>query len=188
MASSMSVITAILAILSSLNLTWKQEDEKQPQISLYIDNTSHKYAYSLVIKNSGGSPAYNVRIEWTNPIIDYAGKIPRFTDFEDANDFDYLPSGISFSRFLIGAEDYRALIQTNNRPLIYNGIVSYSPFSKGKFRIKQKFKLSLEPFRKHVNVLNDQMDFYFENKKMAQYLKSISESLSKLNKSLEQNK
>jgi hypothetical protein len=181
MTSSLTVITAILAIWSSLNLTWSQEDEKRPQLSLHIDNTSHKFAYSLVIKNSGGSPAYNVKLEWTNPILDYNGKAPRFTDSEEFFDFDYLPTDIPYSRFLFGANNFKELLKNGNQPLIYEGIVSFSPFPKSKLRETQNFKISLEPYRKHINVLNDQMDFYFENKKISEHLKSIAESLKELN-------
>lgn len=184
-ASSMAVITAVLAIWSSLNLTWRQEDEKQAQINLYIDDTSHKFAYSLIIINKGGSPAYNVKLDWIIPIKDYEDKVPRFTDFKEAFDFDYLPTEIPYSRFLLGADDFRKLAESNDKPLHYEGTVSYSVSPKSRFRIKQSFKLSLEPFKKRLNVLNDQMDFYFENKKAAVHLKSISESLQKLTKLLE---
>jgi hypothetical protein len=183
-ASAMTVITAILAIWSSLSLTWRQEDEKRPQIDMYIDDTSHKHAYSLIIKNNGGSPAFNVRIKWITPPTDYAGQVPRFTDFDEAYDFDYLPTNTPYSRFLIGSDKFRDLIEKADYPLIYEGIVSYCVSSKASYRTEQPFKLSLEPFKKRLNVLNDQMDFYFENKKLSTHLKSISESLKELNKNL----
>lgn len=187
-ASAMSVITAVIAIWSSLNLTWKQEDEKQPQIDLFIDDTSHKHAYSLIIKNNGGSPAYNVKIDWITPLYDYDDKITRFIDYDNEYDFVLLQNGLQYSRFVMGSDQFRDLVMNSNKPLIYEGIVSFTLSSKGKFVVKQPFKVSLEPFRKRLNVLNDQMDFYFENKNLAKYLKSISESLQNLNNSIESNK
>ena len=184
MASAMAVMAAILAIWSSLNVTWQQEDAKQPQISLFIDDTSHKFAYSLIIINRGGSPAYNVKIQWKNPIKDFEGRIPKFTDFEDGFDFEYLPTEISYSRFLIGADDFRKLSESSERPLHFDGIVSYSERPSSKFRVEQVFKVSLEPFKRRLNVLNDQMDFYFENKKITAHLKAISGSLKEISQSL----
>ena len=185
MASAMTVVTAVLAIGSSLNLTWHQEDEKQPQINLYIDHSSHKHAYSLVIKNEGGSPAYKVKIDWTIPLYDYDHRIPRFTDFDDDYDFHYLQTGVPYSRFIIGSDNIRKLFDESDKPLVYEGLVSYSTSSKGIFRVKQTFKISLEPFKKRLNVLNDQMDFYFENKKISTHLNEINVTLQKLNKTLD---
>lgn len=185
--SAMAVIAAILAIWSSLSVTWQQEDAIQPQIALYIDDTSHKFFYSLIIINRGGSPAYNVKLDWINIIKDFDGKIPRFTDFEDTFDFDYLPTGLTYSRFLIGADDFRKLIDLSNEPLIFEGVISYSESLTSKLRIRQEVKLSLEPFKRKVNVLNDQMDFYFENKKMTPHLKSISDSLKNISKTISKN-
>lgn len=183
-ASAMSVITAVLAIWISLNLTWQQEDAKQPQITLFIDNNSHKHAYSLVIKNEGGSPAYNVRICWTKPIYDYANNIPRFTDFEDEDDFICLPTGLQFSRFLIGSDTFRELCNNGKEPLVFEGDISFSVSPKNKYRESQSFKVSFEPFKKRLNVLNDQMDFYSENIKLTSHLKSIAESLKEINKQI----
>jgi hypothetical protein len=187
MTASLSVITAILAIWASLNLTWKQEDDKLPQIIVFIDNISHKYAYSLAIKNEGGSPAYNVRIDWVKPILDFEGKAPRFVDYEDDFDFHYLGTSNQYSRFLFGSDKFQQRVRESNEPLIFEGIISYSFTSKGRYREKRKFKISLEPFRKHLNNANDQMDFYFENKKLTEYLKSVAESLKELSKKSETN-
>jgi hypothetical protein len=188
MASAMSVITAVLAIWASLNLTWRQEDEKQPQVNIYIDDMSHKHAYSLVIRNDGGGPAYKVRIDWTVPIYDYENKVPRFTDFEDEYDFEYLHNGSHYSRLIMGADSFRGLIENSDKPLIYEGTISYAIKSESSLRIKHPFKVSLEPLKKRVNVLNDQMDFYFENKKLTSHVKSIADSLQKLHKVIANNK
>lgn len=187
MAAAMSVITAVLAIWSSLNLTWKQEDEKQPQVIVFIDNDSHKHAFSLVVKNVGGSPAYNVRLNWIEPVYDYDKKAPRFTDFEEAFDFVFLLNGTQHSRLLIGSDDFRQLCEEAQKPLVYQVEVTYSLNPKGTYRVQQTIYVSLEPFRKSINVLNDQMDFYFENKKVGAHLKSISETLKELNKKLQNN-
>jgi hypothetical protein len=181
-ASSLAVITAVLAIAASLNLTWHQEDEKRPYINIYIDDISHKYAYSLVIKNVGGSPAYNVKLDWTIPIFDYEKKIPRFTDADDEYDFQVLYNGAEFSRFLISSDTFQKIIADTNTPKFYEGIIVYTDNPKGKSTVKQHFRISLEPLKRRLNVLNDQMDFYFTNKDISNHLKSISNSLKDMSK------
>jgi hypothetical protein len=179
-ASALAVITAVLAIWSSLNLTWHQEDEKLPNLILYLDTKRFKHATSLIIENVGGQAAYKIDIEWTKPLLDHDGNLVKFTDFEKSFDIQILPSKKTHSRFVDATVKLFERYADTNEPLIFEGIVTYSLTKRSKKRIKEDFQVSMEPERKSLQGFNDQTDFYAENKDVTKAIKALNKTVTEI--------
>src|SRR5688572_13509215 len=63
-AASLAVIAAIIATWISQKVVWKQEDDLEPEIIVYFDLDSYSKATQLVMKNIGGSNAFDVKLNW----------------------------------------------------------------------------------------------------------------------------
>lgn len=176
-ASALAVITALLAIWSSLNVTWHQEDEKKPSLILYLDTKKNKHVTSLIIENVGGQSAYNVIIEWSKPLFDSKGEVVRFTTIHNSFDFQVIPAKKSHSRFVDGTVKLFEKYTRTKEPLIFEGVISYSVSKHSKKRVRETFTVSMEPERKSLQALNDQTDFYAENKNISKGIKDLNETL-----------
>lgn len=69
-AASLAVATAINGSWSAQRIIWKQEEELEPKLSVYLDLNSRIGLTLFVIENLGGSTAHNVKIKWEKPMFD----------------------------------------------------------------------------------------------------------------------
>ena len=67
-ASTLAVITAIIASWSAQRVIWKQEEALEPNLNVYLDVNSLSDVSQLVVENSGGSSCFNVKIKWEKPL------------------------------------------------------------------------------------------------------------------------
>lgn len=184
-ASALAVIAAISTVWSSMSLNWKLEDEHEPFLNVYFESQTHKYCTSLVIRNDGGSTAYNIRIRWENPLKDALGKTVRFTDLEDGNDIHSLPKGMHMSRYVKATEDFFS-DKKNDVAEVYEGVLEYNLLPKSRKKATQQFRITMEPFKRSLMTSGDQMNFYFENqsltKKIDEFNRKIENLIEVLNK------
>lgn len=59
------------------------EGAHDPFLNIYFDTTSQKFATDLVVRNDGGSTAYNVKIHWIRPLRDQDNIEVRFSKVDD---------------------------------------------------------------------------------------------------------
>ena len=74
-ASCLAVITAVLATYLSMRIVWKQEDDYEPDIIIFFDLESKTGIIQLVIKNIGGSNAYDLKLLWSKELYDGRGSL-----------------------------------------------------------------------------------------------------------------
>lgn len=171
-ASSLAVITAIIAAFSSMKIIWKQEDDLEPDIYVYFDLESRSGATQFVIKNRGGSTAHDLKLEWDETLLN---------NNKEEVSLPYIPTlsqGESI-RFLIDSTQKRLKDgKEENLDLIYDGCVKYKT-SKNSFSFhKREFEIGLSQFANKPRPLTDQQEFYVQNA-------NLNKSILKLNEILE---
>lgn len=177
-ASSLAVVTAIIAAFSSMKIIWKQEDDLEPNLYVYFDLQSRSGVIQLVVKNVGGSTAYDLKLKWSKPLLDHKQK---------EVSLPYTPTlsqGESI-RFLIDSSRKRLNESKESNDLIYEGNVGYKKSKKSNRIIRQYFEIGLHQFEEKPMRVTDEKEFYLKNSylnksilKLNEHLKDIAEILS----------
>lgn len=173
-AATLAVITAIIGTFLSLKIVWKQEDEFEPEILVLFDVDSRSGVIQLVIKNIGGSNAYDIKLKWNKTLKDAKDKevvLP------------YVPvltKGDSIKLIIDSTKDRLQKSETENLELVYGGIVEYKYSKKDKKYRNENFEISLEHFKNKIRPITDQQDFYLKNSGLHESLKEIDKTLKKL--------
>lgn|GEM_PF-2753689 len=178
-AATLAVIASLLTIYGSLKLNWRMEDAHDPFLNIYFDTTSHKFATGLVIRNDGGSTAYNIKIHWIKPLKDEDNTEVRFSNADDDIDVYSLPAGQSVSRYVRPTESFFP-DGKESKPETFEGELIFYSSPNGRNSHKQKFKLSMALYKMRFMSLNDQMNFYFENRNLSRHIKELNQLISKL--------
>ena len=124
-ASSLAVITAIIAAWTALTITWHQEDSLLPIIEVKFDLESRYSLIQLVIENVGKSAAFNVSIKWESPIMGLNKKEINFPYLKNTKDNQFhviLPN----ERSSILVDEVSSFFEKyKDTDLNYKGIVKY---------------------------------------------------------------
>ncbi len=179
-ASSLAVITAIIGSWSAQRIIWKQQEELEPNIIVYLDLKSRSECTQFVIENKGGGTAYDVKIEWERELRDTKNSTIRFKSGKDNIDFTQMPKGQKFTYFVgITNELFK-----RDSPLEYYGKIKFKKSSQGILNFTNEFFISLEPFRISLNTENDLQEFYKQNTFIHKDLKEINKTLNELSEKI----
>lgn len=180
---ALAVVAALITIASSLSLNWRLEDEKEPYLHIFFDSKSNRTATSLVVRNDGGSPAFNVRLQWIVALQDFNGKIVQFNADPEGFDILNLPPGTKITRFIGYTQEMLKGLGDASAP-IYTGTLYYSTSPSKKSRLKQEFRISMEPIRKGLMSTDDEAEFYFNNKILAEKVKTMGTTMASIDETL----
>jgi hypothetical protein len=179
----MAVVAALITVGSSINLTWRMEDEKEPYLNIFFDSKSHKHTTCLVIRNDGGSPAFNIRLKWEITLLDMTGRSVQFNDDPLGYDMLILNPGSHVSRFIDSTQAMFEGYKGNTAP-IYNGVIMYSTSPSKKSRRKQEFRISMEQIKRSLMASDDQAEFYFNNNRLTEKVNELIKSMNCINENL----
>jgi hypothetical protein len=163
------VIAATIAILPALRVLEIQEDALRPRPTPYFDMTSRYNLFQLRVKNFGAGVAYDVRLSWKNPPVDYKGNEVRHLD-----EISILLPQESVST-LVGASSELTKLVGKTR---FVGECSYKDASGKVFR--ENFVCSADGSQKQLihdselpKTLNDLQDIPKEHARIAALLESF---------------
>ncbi len=183
-AGSLAVITAIIGSWVTQRIIWKQEDDLEPSISVYLDLKSRHGVIQFIIENNGGSSAYDLKIVWEKPLYDLKNDEVHFNKNGQDIEIPIINKGQKYSLIVNGTIPTYEAAEKENRILEYSGFVNYKRSKKDKRFQKSDFFLSLEPYRKSLTFENEELNFFYEGAKMHGDLREINKSLLQLIKSL----
>lgn len=173
-ASCLAVITAIIATFFSVRIIWKQEDDYEPDIIAFFDLDSRSQIIQLVIRNIGGSNAYDIQLNWKDKLIDSNNilvELP-YVPVLTKGDCIRLFVGISTDRFENAIRE--------NIKLVYKGNIHFK-YSKTSSRYTKKdFEISLEQFRNKLRPITDEQEFHLKNAHLNHNIKEINETLKSI--------
>ncbi|MEJ7826881.1 MAG: hypothetical protein WKF91_01750 [Segetibacter sp.] len=170
----LAVITAVIAAYISLKIVWRQEDDIEPNIILYFDLDSKSGAIQLLIKNIGGGNAYDVKVIWEEPLLNYANEQVNFPSIP------VLLKGETYRSFVGASVETFEKAKSDNSELNFTGFIEYKLTRGKKKHITKEFDLSLEAYRKKLRPISDEQEFYLKNLSIAKELSEIKETLKEL--------
>lgn len=173
-AGTLAVITAIIGTFLSLKIIWKQEDEYEPEILVSFDVDSRNGIIQLVIKNIGGSNAYDIKLKWNKTLKEAKGK-EVFLPYVPV-----LTKGDSIRLIVDSTMARFQKAETEKEQLIYDGFIKYKYSKKDKKYRKENFEISLEHFKNKIRPITDQQDFYLKNSKLNETVTKINKTLNEL--------
>jgi hypothetical protein len=179
-ASSLAVITAIIGSWSTQRIIWKQQEELEPKINIYLDLQSRKRITQFVVENAGGSSAYDVQIIWVKPLYTIKNTEIHFTSGVDNIDFKRIYKGQKYSYAVNRTEELYKTEAPNNETLDYYGFITYKKSPKSLFKIKEDFFITLEPYRNSLDFETDYEVFLNEHSNVHKDLVALNKNLKQL--------
>lgn len=179
-AASLAVITSVFSSWSSQRVLELSEDAQKPCLSLSIDLKSRYKLMQLRVVNTGGSPAYDIRISWERPLLHPDGRIVYSSETSDAPDIPVLLPRESIDRLVGGASEMYQRFQDMN----YSGEINFTDSSKRLH--KEKFYISAESYRSALTYSQEELRTHYELQKIPGEIKKLTNEITSLRISLEE--
>lgn len=179
-AGTLAVVTAIISAWAIQKTIWKQEDDQEPLLEIYFDTYSRQGLILLVLKNSGGSNAYDIKIKWEKPLFYGSGREVHFGKTANETEIPVINRGQKYSLIVNSALSVFQKSQDEKSVLDFWGTICFKRNRKDKKHCEIEFFISLEPYRGTPLVETDQLNFYHEGAKIHIELAKISDSLNVL--------
>ena len=141
LAAALAVITAVIAAWGAQKVIEREDDARRPLPDLTVDVSSRYALAQLVLRNFGGTPAFDVRIHWDTPLLNSKGNTVSFSERADDVAAVILPNDERVTAFI---DAVSSLVKRNET--IYSGKLTYAERPGGK-RKTHEFTLDLEKYR-----------------------------------------
>ncbi|MDD5015280.1 MAG: hypothetical protein PHW73_09330 [Atribacterota bacterium] len=173
-AASLAVITAVITAWNAQKIIESQEDSQRPYPYLFFDISSRYMLVQLVMKNFGGSPAYDIEIGWDKPLLNSSGKQISFgVDNKHNIDVPFLLQGEKISVLVGGANNIFSKYKEED--LNYSGSISFKD-SIGQ-QMEHCFYLSLEKYRNNLAYSEEGLKTDYELQKIPPAINNIQKEL-----------
>ncbi|RYU92446.1 hypothetical protein EWM62_03150 [Mucilaginibacter terrigena] len=172
--ASLAVIAAILSTWNAQRLTWRQEDDYEPDVCVAFDLEKRSGLTLLSVKNIGGSNAYDLELKWDTPLLNLKNKEVNFTEVP------VILKGQTFFKIVQGTVIFFDEVDKGLRSKIYSGTISYKINRKSNSSLKKPFFISLEPYRNSPRPSTDKHDYYLKSTRIPENLNAINDTLKQL--------
>jgi hypothetical protein len=150
LAAALAVITAVIAAWGAQKVIEREDDARRPLPDLTVDVSSRYALAQLVLRNFGGTPAFDVRIHWDAPLLDSDGNMVSFSERADGVAASVLPNGERVMAFIDAVSNL-----VKRKETIYSGELIYAERPGGK-RKTRKFALDLGKYRQTL-IFSDEL-------------------------------
>lgn len=171
-AASLAVITAVISAWITQTLFEKQEDAQRPYPYPMLDTQSRPHLFQLRVINKGGSAAYDIRLNWDQPLLNSEGKPIRFSQRDP--EIPILLPNESITTLI--DVSHRFLNKYNNAE--YFGEIEYKDDPTSNKVFKHKFYINANMYRK-------QMVYTSQEQETHDKLQELPDEISKVTKELE---
>jgi hypothetical protein len=179
--ASVSLLVALISLFLS-TLSFNQYlDAKLPQIVVDTDTKSRYGLMLLLIKNYGDKTAYNIEINWENPIKNYKGENILSTNKDcSVMKIPVLQKGQELKIVIDTPESFYK--KYKDEEMKYSGEIKYYLTNNKKTgKIKSFFYLDLSIFRKTVYDESESLRASYEIQKIPKELEEIKKILIEKN-------
>lgn len=184
LTASLSLIIAVISAYIAYEVFYKQNEADNPQLIIDFDLKSRSGAMFLAIQNHGNKPAFNIQVDWDIPLYNVNNEVVKFGSIGNY-DIAVLNKDRRISIPVDATKDY--FDKHENEALTFSGTVSYSLSIRSPKRLKQKFHLSLDPFRKTASVETDIADTYLKVKTIPKKIDELTQEIARLRNTLNGN-
>lgn len=173
-AAALAVITSIISAWSSRRVVELQEDAQRPNPYPAFDFTSRYGLAILRVKNTGGMPAHNIRLDWNVELKDHEGKTIGFPKRGDAPVISVLLQGESISQ-VIGAHHQFLEAHPDTE---YTGFITFQDPSRHSYR--RPFRLDARPYAGTPSYDDEAPRTHYELQKIPKELEAIRKAVGRL--------
>ncbi len=182
--ASISLIIAVISAWIAYETFYRQTQSQRPQVTLELDFKSRYDLVQLVAKNYGQKPAFNIKIEWENQLLNSKGK-PII--FNKSKNTDIQIPVLNRNEQIFALIDKPSIFfeRYGDQNLDYKGRISFQESLTLKKRSTYPFYISFEPYRDSLKYETEELKTHFELQKIPEKLESIQEEIRKLTKTVE---
>ena len=139
-SAALAVVTAIISAWSSRRVVELQEDAQKPNPYPTFDLASRFGLALLKVKNTGGTPAHNISLEWVPELKNRTGEIIGFPKTTNGPAISVLLPGESISQ-IIGVH-HEFIV--NHPETEFTGYITFQDPSRYTYR--RPFRLDARPY------------------------------------------
>ncbi len=177
-AASLAVIVSVLSAWSTRSVLELQEDEREPRVYPSIDVESRYGLIQLRITNYGGGPAFGVKLDWKNPLLDSKGEPKNFGRYDAEGRIPVLLQKESLSILVDGQIQFYGAHKDCN----YSGTIEFKDASGRKKRYP--FSVSAEKYRATLRYTNEAPKTHYQLQQIPDQIEKLTSAVSSLNDSL----
>lgn len=173
-AAALAVVTSIIAAWSSRRVVELQEDAQKPNPYPTFDLTSRFGLALLRVKNTGGTPAHNISLEWVPELKNRKDETIGFPKTTAAPAISVLLPGESISQIIGVHHEFIA----NHPETEFTGYITFQDPSRYTYR--RPFRLDARPYFGTPTHDDEAVKTHYELQKLPKELEKIRTVLEKL--------
>ncbi|NEM97232.1 hypothetical protein [Pontibacter burrus] len=183
--ATISLTIAVISAWIAYDTFYHQTLAQRPQLVIQPNFIDRSGLILITIKNHGENPAYNISVEWHNPIINSKEETFAFSKGTKKYDILVLGKNESVSTLLDGVASFYNKFKDSD--LEYSGVISFTEKLKSSRKQHQYFNFSLTSFRRLVNE-TDVSITHNKLQSIPDHLESLQKEINHLRKELNTSK
>ncbi len=173
-AAALAVITSIISAWSSRRVTELHEDSQRPNPYPAFDLKS-LHGFALIrVRNSGGTPAYNISLSWTPELRGLGGKPIGFEKADNLPGISVLLPGESIAQY-IGA--HHEFIK-DHPDSDYRGTIEFEDSTGSRF--SQEFRLDYRSYEGTPAYDEEALKTHYELQKIPGELQALRREIQRI--------
>jgi|AntRauTorcE11897_2_1112592.scaffolds.fasta_scaffold36874_2 hypothetical protein len=183
-----AVLVAVLAVLSSVISAWSsfrvvdlQKEALKPSIRINYDFKSRYNLVLLELKNTGGSAAKKIKVNWDKKIKNHKDEEIIFRDSEQSETISYLSQDESISRIIDAGHNF---FERNEETKI-SGTITFENLNGQK--MSNIFHISAEHYRGSPLHSREELKTNYEIQKIPKSIDKLAKEVKELKNKVEQN-
>lgn len=179
-AASLAVVTAIISAWTMQTLFERQEEAQRPYPYPILDVYSRPMLLQLQLTNTGGSTAYDIRLNWNQPLLNTEGKPVRFSKGDP--EVPLLLPNKSITAYI----DVSWKFLNKYKDAEYSGIVEFKDNPRSRKIFKHDFYISAEIYRFLPKYTTDEQTTNAKLKELPDAIKGVTTELERLRSDFEE--
>ena len=170
-ASFSAIIIAIIIAFFSTRIIWNLVDDQEANVTAYLEPDSQNIGMQLVVKNIGNCSVYDIKLNWTDSLVDSNGNEIKLPIVPELHKGDCV-------KVTVGSFTER--FKKDGNDLIFKGKILFKVSKKNKEYTERQFEINLEQFRMKIKPAADVQEFQLKNSKPKKTIKEGNAALKVL--------
>jgi len=183
LTATISLTIAIISGWIAYESFHNQSLARKPQIILRLDFKSRYDLILLVAENLGEKPAFNIKFEWQNRLLNHKNEEIRFNKYDDSIDIPVLNSKENTSVIVDLASRFYENRKTDN--LDFNGTIKFQESLNSRRKTSYPFHFSFKHYSMSPSFENEEPKTMYELQKIPEKLERIKLEIKKIAETIE---
>jgi len=183
LTATISLTIAIIGGWIASESFYNQSLARKPQIILRLDFKSRYDLILLVAENVGEKPAFNIKFEWEQKLINHKGEEICFNKYDDFIDIPVLNSKENTSVIIDLASQFYEKRKTDN--LDFNGTIKFQESLNSKRKTSYPFHFSFKHYSMSPSFENEEPKTMYELQKIPKKLERIKIEINKIKETID---